>query len=102
MSMTEQRKNKRFDLRLQFQIVGSGTDLHPTGETLNMSSSGVLFTVAEPLPLGEPIEYVITFPKAPGARSEVRLRCMGKVLREEPKSAFAATLERYEFQRLQA
>jgi hypothetical protein len=65
-----------------------------------MSSSGVLFTSKDPLPIGDAIEYLITFPKAPGSRSEVRLRCVGKVLREEPEaSAFAATLERYEFVR---
>ena len=48
--------------------------------------------------MADPIEYLITFPKPSGSRSEVRLRCVGKVLREEPEaSAFAATLERYEF-----
>lgn len=65
-----------------------------------MSSSGVLFTSSDRLPVGDPIEYMITFPKAPGSRSEVRLRCVGKVLREQPEdSSFAATLERYEFVR---
>lgn len=63
-----------------------------------MSSSGVLFTSKERIPIGDPIEYLITFPKTPGSRSEVRLRCVGKVLREDAESsAFAATLERYEF-----
>jgi hypothetical protein len=63
-----------------------------------MSSSGVLFVSKDPIPIGDPIEYLITFPKTPGSRSEVHLRCVGKVLREEPEfSAFAATLERYEF-----
>jgi hypothetical protein len=64
-----------------------------------MSSSGVLFTSKDRIPVGDPIEYMITFPKPPGARGEVRLRCVGKVLREETESAFAATLERYEFVR---
>jgi len=65
-----------------------------------MSSAGVLFTSSTPVPVGEPIEYFITFPKAPGARTEVRLRCVGKVVREDVDMAeFAATLERYEFLR---
>jgi hypothetical protein len=42
---------------------------------------------------------LITLPKVPGTRAEVRLRCMGKVVRSETDSAFAATLERYEFLR---
>ena len=100
--MTEQRKNQRFDLRLPFQIVGSGTNARINGETKNVSSSGVLFTSKAPVPVGDAIEYMITFPKAPGARSEVRLRCVGKVLRQERESAFAATLERYEFVRQSA
>ena len=100
--MIEQRKHQRFDLRLPFQIVGSGKNGKTTGETKNVSSSGVLFTSKAPVAVGEPIEYVITFPKAPGARSEVRLKCVGKVLREDDTSAFAVTLERYEFQRQSA
>jgi hypothetical protein len=97
--VTEQRKNQRFELRLPFQIIGSGPFPKTAGETRNLSSSGVLFTSASPLPVGEPIEYVIVFPKTPGTRNEVRLRCVGKVLREDTQSAFAATLERYEFVR---
>jgi hypothetical protein len=100
--VTEQRKHQRFNLRLPFQVVGSGKQVKTTGETKNVSSSGVLFTSKAPVAVGDPIEYVITFPKAPGTRSEVRLRCIGKVLREDEESAFAATLERYEFQRQSA
>ncbi len=96
--MTEQRKNQRFSLHLPLQVVGSGASIKASGETRNMSSSGVLFTSQQRIPVGDPIEYLITFPKPSGSRSEVRLRCVGKVLREEPEaSAFAATLERYEF-----
>lgn len=97
--MTEQRKNQRFNLRLPFQIVGSGTNIRTSGETKNVSSCGVLFTANDRVAVGDPIEYVITFPTPPGSRSEVRLRCVGKVLREDAESAFAATLERYEFVR---
>jgi len=97
--VTEQRKHQRFNLRLPFQIVASGKNVKITGETKNVSSSGVLFTSKIPVSVGEPIEYLITFPKANGSRSEVRLRCVGKVLREDTDLAFAVTLERYEFQR---
>src|SRR5579862_1233428 len=98
--MNEQRKNQRFQLRLPFEIVSGGSTLRASGETRNMSSAGVLFTSSHPVPIGEPIEYLITFPKAPGARTEVRLRCVGKVVREDTEvPAFAATLERYEFLR---
>ncbi len=98
-AVTEHRKNQRFNLRLPFQIVNSGTNIKTSGETKNVSSSGVLFTSKDRVPIGDPIEYVITFPKPPGSRNSVRLKCVGKVLRQGPESAFAATLERYEFVR---
>ena len=97
--MIEQRKNQRFDLRLPLEIVRGEALSKTVGETKNMSSSGVLFTVGAPVEVGEPIEYLITFPKVPGSKSEVRLRCVGKVLRNDPEETFAATLERYEFVR---
>jgi hypothetical protein len=59
----------------------------------------VLFQTARPLEIGESIEYMIALPKAPGTRVDVRLHCMGKVVRQVQASSFAATLERYEFVR---
>lgn len=70
------------------------------GETHNVSSCGVLFSATAPMGIGEPIEYMITLPKAPGARIDVRLRCIGTVVRSTA-SQFAATMDRYEFVREQ-
>lgn len=97
--MIEQRKHQRFELRLPFEVVRNGSPMIVRGETKNVSSAGVLFTAEGVLPLGESIEYLITLPRTPGMRKDVRLRCVGKVLREEAESGFAATLERYEFLR---
>lgn len=97
--MIEQRKHQRFELRLPFEVVRNGSRSKVRGETMNLSSAGVLFTSESELPLGESIEYLITLPRTPGTRKDVRLRCVGKVLREDARSAFAATLERYEFLR---
>jgi hypothetical protein len=100
--MIEQRKNQRFELKLPFEIVRGEAHSKTVGETRNVSSSGVLFTSPATVEVGEPIEYLITFPKTPGSKSEVRLRCVGKVLRNDPEATFAATLERYEFIRARA
>ena len=97
--MNEQRKHQRFELRLPFEVIRNGSPLNVRGETKNVSSAGVLFTAEGLLPFGESIEYLITLPRTPGARKDVRLRCVGKILREDADSAFAATLERYEFLR---
>jgi len=96
--MTEQRKNQRYDLRLPCEI--QRTARPPLlAETRNMSSAGVLFTSPGPVSVGETIEYFVTFPKPSNSPVEVRLRCVGKVLRAQERSSFAATLERYEFLR---
>lgn len=94
----EQRKNQRFDLRLPFEVIGASAPVSK-GETKNMSSCGVLFAADMPIAVGDPIEYLITLPKSKGARINVRLRCIGKVVRGDEGPEFAATLERYEFVR---
>jgi hypothetical protein len=97
--MIENRRNQRFELRLPLEIIRAGRVTNVAGETRNLSSSGVLFKAGRHVAVGDTVEYLITLPKAPGARILVQLRCMGKILREERESAFAATLERYEFVR---
>jgi len=97
--MIEQRKHQRFDLKLPFQVLRSEDGSGTVGETKNLSSSGVLFESPSPLPIGDSIEYFITLPKASGSKLDVRLRCVGRVVREMDQAAFAATLDRYEFLR---
>ena len=102
----EQRRTRRFKLQLPLSITRSGSErVTVTGQTRNISSSGVLFTSEREPDLGGPIEYVITLNHE--GPQPVTLRCMGKVLRAEPATAsghsstyqVAATLERYEFLR---
>lgn len=98
--MIEQRKNKRFAMRLSLEIVQVGelTGIH--GETINMSSTGVLFRANAELPLGESIEYLVSLPEHIGEDVEVQLRCLGKLLRTGEEGTYAATLDRYEFVRV--
>lgn len=97
--MTENRKNQRFELRLPFEVIRSGQRLNLVqGHTINMSSNGVLFELNQPIAVGEIIEYMITLPTGQNPDEDVRLRCMGKVIRSHENFA-AATMERYEFVR---
>lgn len=92
--MNEQRRNRRFNLKFPLELLRAGASvMHLNGETRNVSSGGVLFQAHEPVPVGEPIEYQITLPQ------DVRLKCVGKVIRSDRDDTFAATLERYEFVR---
>ena len=95
--MVEQRKSRRFELKFPVEVTRTGgLGIPQTGETLNLSSSGVLFRLAEKISIGDSIEYIITLPRDGADGPGVRLRCLGKVVRHEPAAA-AATLERYEF-----
>ena len=109
--MSEQRKNQRFDLKLPIELVRAGSEevAPAVGETRNLSSSGVLFTSEGELQKGDSIEYLVTLPSH-GDEAELRLRCMGKVVRVENRDrpeanvgrhpfSIAATLERHEFVR---
>ena len=110
MSQTEQRKSKRFELRLPIELVRSGgASIGKMSETRNLSSGGVLFASESQLPVGEPLEYFITLPTGKNPNG-VRLHCMGTVIRLETRPSrttrererpfdVAATLERYEFVR---
>ena len=102
----EQRRTRRFQLELPLSVTRSGAiRVALAGRTMNISSTGVLFTAGAEPDLGGPIEYVITLSHE--GRQAVNIRCVGKVLRSEQihhpadneRQAFqiAATLERYEF-----
>ena len=96
----EQRKARRFDLRLPFELIRGGSkSLSEHGETRNLSSVGVLFEAGARLRIGEAVEYVITLPSPPSPGENVRLHCLGKVVRYAHGAGVAATLERYEFVR---
>lgn len=95
-SVIEQRKSRRFELKLPFELIRSSIGkTQRTGETKNISSVGVLVRLEGKLELGEAIEYLVTLPTAPNA-DRVRIRCLGKVVRGN-EHEMAATLERYEF-----
>ena len=108
--MIEQRKSRRFEIRLPLRIVRTG--LLPSsgnGETRNLCSRGVLFISNVPVNIGESVEYVIALPPGQEAPWPVNLRCLGKVLRfertddgaEDPDRPFrmAVSIDRYGFVR---
>lgn len=104
--MVEQRRSKRFDVKLPVKLVRNGLrSITGAGETKNLSSGGVLFASDLRIDIGEPIEYVIALTPS----GDLDLHCLGKVMRldsavrngSEPERPFelAATVERYEFVR---
>lgn len=99
MIVNEQRKSRRFDLSLPLELLRNGSaKVMESGETRNVSSSGVLFRSGAALEPGDILEYVITLP-SPSQNMEVRLKCKGTVVRSNAGTEAAATLDRWEFVR---
>jgi hypothetical protein len=109
MAENEQRRARRFELRLPLEVLRSGSDtvLRHT-ETKNLSSAGVMFSSEAELSIGDAVEYTITLPAKTKTAPPVRLRCLGTVVRLGPNTRrnskdkpfdVAVTLERYEFER---
>ena len=97
--MIERRKKRRFELCLACEIYAP-SGFRTKGWTKNVSSSGVLFSSEERFTVGTPIDYLIAFPRFRRSRRDLHLRCAGIVLREVGDSAFAVSLDRYEFVRV--
>ncbi len=67
-----------------------------TGQTLNMSSGGMLLKVEAPLPVGEQIEVSVDWPAQLNARCGLKLVALGKVVRSSPDVA-AVSIQKYDF-----
>lgn len=99
----DQRRAQRYGLRLPILITQIGSlAIQRSGETLDISSSGVLFELSSEIQPGERIEYLITLTST---IREVKLRCLGKVLRiarhvgGNSRFELAVTIDRYQFVR---
>src|SRR2546429_2678634 len=70
---------------------------------LDVSSRGVYFYLSKDVKEGSPVEIVLTLPNEITMAGPVRVRCLGRVQRTEPRNEGAvgvvAAIERYEFLR---
>jgi hypothetical protein len=97
----ESRRSIRFPIRckLQFKMSNDGSAIFAgTGETLNMSSSGVLFESDCDSPVGGQIELLIDWPVQLHKDCLLRLVEQGRVVRHENRH-FAVKIERFEFRK---
>jgi len=99
----DQRRAQRYRLRLPILITQIGSlAVARSGETLDISSSGVLLELHSEIQAGERIEFVITLSSSV---HDVKLRCLGKVLRSvrhgggTPGFELAMSIDRYHFVR---
>ena len=102
MDYEERRSAKRYRFRFPLKVIWCGTRESLT-QTAEVSSRGVYFFLPESLPVGTPIEFVLTlYPEATESKP-VRLKCRGHVLRivpvAEDQIGIAASIDKYEFDR---
>jgi hypothetical protein len=95
----ERRGTNRFPVQqdVRYRVIQSRTDkISGSGTTLNMGSSGILFTTDERLALGRMVEVSVNWPARLDGVCPLQFVATGRVVRSESNRA-AVRIERYEF-----
>jgi hypothetical protein len=103
--MTERRMARRYDLSLPVNVrlpINQDPGMHG-GQTRDISTRGVYFTMQQDLAPGTEVDFTLTLPAEITRGAEVFVRAHGRVVRvdkqhEENESAVgvAAIIERYD------
>ena len=99
MSMTERRKSSRFPIEreLRYKTLNQRSEiLAGNGKTLNISSSGVLFTSDHDLAVGTRLEVSISWPAQLNEKCLLNLVARGRITRHT-KGQLALQIQQYEF-----
>jgi hypothetical protein len=108
VAQPERRTAQRFRIKLPMTVRwtnGSAIGEART-ESKDVSSRGVYFFLPKEVKNGSPVEIVLTLPHEITLAGPVRVRCLGRIQRNEEDSArehelsgLVAQIERYEFLR---
>jgi c-di-GMP-binding flagellar brake protein YcgR len=96
---TERRRSSRFPIEreIRYKTLNQRTELMTgVGKTLNISSSGVLFTSEHDMPLGTRLEVTISWPAQLNDKCLLNLVARGRVTRHA-KGQLALQIQQYEF-----
>lgn len=96
---TERRRSSRFPIEreVRYKTLNQRTEiLSGMGKTLNISSSGILFTTEHDLPVGTRLEVSISWPAQLNDRCLLNLVARGRVTRHN-KGQLALQIQQYEF-----
>jgi hypothetical protein len=96
---SERRRSSRFPIEreVRYKTLNQRTEiLNGNGKTLNISSSGVLFTADHDLPVGTRLEVSISWPAQLNERCLLNLVARGRVTRHN-KGQLALQIQQYEF-----
>jgi hypothetical protein len=96
---SERRRSSRFPIErdLRYKTLNQRAEiLAGNGKTLNISSSGVLFTTDHDLPVGTRLEVSISWPAQLNEKCLLNLVARGRVTRHT-KGQLALQIQQYEF-----
>ncbi len=99
------RTGRRFPVHIPVRVGDSPVSAELVGTTENISSSGAYFWLDTPPEIGSIIECEMTIPsKTIGARTDVTLRCLARVVRtdapnQDAQTGVACVIDSYEFVR---
>jgi hypothetical protein len=80
----EQRRARRFPIRVQLHITGE-PDLEISADTQDISASGLLLSTDQQVADGSMLRFVMTFPASVTKGKPLRVRCTGQVVRVDKK-----------------
>jgi hypothetical protein len=98
-SSAERRKTDRFPIErdVRYKVLNKRTgEEGGSGKTINISSSGVLFSTDQILLPGRRLEVAVSWPAQLNAKCALRLVARGRVVRFEDGKA-AIEIQQYEF-----
>src|SRR6201996_8417012 len=99
VNTTERRKSSRFPIEreLRYKTLNQRSEiLAGNGKTLNISSSGMLFTSDHDLPVGTRLEVSISWPAQLNEKCLLNLVARGRITRHA-KGQLALQIQQYEF-----
>jgi hypothetical protein len=99
MPSTERRRSSRFPIEreIRYKTLNQRTELPSgIGKTLNISSSGVLFTSEHDMALGTRLEVSISWPAQLNEKCLLNLVARGRITRHV-KGQLALQIQQYEF-----
>src|ERR1700724_4566043 len=95
--MTERRMARRYDLALPVNVrlpINREPGAH-NGQTRDISTRGVYFTMRKDLSPGTELDFTLTLPAVINSRTEVFVRAHGRVVRvDKPRDADDAAVGR--------
>lgn len=96
--MSERRASGRFPIErdVKYKVVSRRGQEAGAGKTVNMSSSGILFSTEQVLQAGRQVEISVAWPAQLNNQTPLKLVARGRVVRVEDHQA-AVEIQHYEF-----